>query len=218
MSTFGVAAPSLCTVCIVGVLLQLVTCSIAAGEASTGGRVLRGAANSSDVAGEAEAMVRAISSSLASLDAASSGAFVEEGYTSSGDNPSSAMENTSGVSGMAATIGKGNFSSTEISSMASDLRASSTSSSSLAANVYEHENWGGASQGIYGSTADLGRDWDNTISSLIIYPNWCITLYENSHYSGHWRRLCAGSSTWEIAYVGEEWNDRASSIQSSARR
>merc|ERR1711976_1154415 len=115
------------------------------------------------------------------------------GYTSSGDNPSSAMENTSGVSGMAATIGKGNFSSTEISSMASDLRASSTSSSSLAANVYEHENWGGASQGIYGSTADLGRDWDNTISSLIIYPNWCITLYENSHYSGHWRRLCARS-------------------------
>merc|ERR1711933_9455 len=137
-------------------------------------------------------------------------AFVEEGYTSGGgDSNVTAEGGTSGSSVTAMTVGRGNLSSAIASETAKTLLARSQSSYTLAATIYEHAYWGGAY---------MGDSWNDQLSSLTIYPNWCLTLYEHISYSGSWRRMCAGSSTWRISYVGDDWNDKVSSIRVSVRR
>merc|ERR1712151_1389560 len=146
-------------------------------------------------------------------------AIVEEGYTSGGgDSNVTAEGGTSGSSVTAMTVGRGNLSSAIASETANTLLARSQSSYTLAGIIYEHVNLGGAYRGIYGDIIWIGDAWNDKLSSLTIYPNWCLTLYEHINYDGSWRRLCAGSQTWDIAWIGDDWNDKVSSIRVSVRR
>jgi len=208
----------LSAVALAGLVMLLFGGSVAAAE---GAGALRGTTSGSDAVAEAADVAAVVdnsnSSVLPPLDDLE--AFVEEGYTSGGgDSNVTAEGGTSGSSVTAMTVGRGNLSSAIASETAKTLLARSQSSYTLAATIYEHAYWGGAYRGVYGDIYYIGDSWNDQLSSLTIYPNWCLTLYEHISYSGSWRRMCAGSSTWRISYVGDDWNDKVSSIRVSVRR
>ena len=78
-----------------------------------------------------------------------------------------------------------------------------------AGGLYLHGSYGGTAQevseGFYDMSAlVIGND---AISSLKAAPGWKITLFEHEHFQGAYRTF-----TGEALYVGDGWNDRASSV------
>jgi len=160
--------------------------------------MLRGAGNSSGASATPGAVAEFVAMANGTMPASEDpGASSEEGYTEGGDS-----SNSSGVGGA------GN----------STLQALSGSSSSLAATLYEDADFAGAYNDIYGAVDFLGWDWGDKASSLVVYPYWCVTLYEHPSYVGYWHRWCAGSSPYRITYVGDRLNDQASSVWVAANR
>jgi len=148
--------------------------------------------------------------------------FIEDGYTlvSGGADAIAAAANTSNDPGaMATSMGMGNMSSSMAAADPAAMQSfvQSQSAYSQSATLYQHANFEGSSYALHGDVANLGI-WNDVISSLVIYPNWCVTLYEHVNYAGSSRRMCAGSSAWKVSYVGGSWNDRISSLHSMARR
>jgi hypothetical protein len=76
--------------------------------------------------------------------------------------------------------------------------------------VFEHANFGGKAQslavGAYDEVSKLliGND---TISSLKVPPGLVVRLYEHWHFEGQFIDVKG-----DLMYVGDAWNDRASSI------
>jgi len=213
------ATPCRLVACIASLLLQLAACSeSASGEAVVGGGLLRGTAANGPPGAAAEAGMQSDEPLNPSVDEWQS--FMEDGYTERSDGAAAA--GTSSDLGLAMmTIGMGNSSSNSTAGLdaATMLSAArSQSASSLAGKIYQHANWEGYYMGVYGDIVSLGGEWNDKLSSLTIYPMWCLTLYEHVSFAGKWRRMCAGSSTWKISYVGASWNDLVSSIRVAPRR
>jgi hypothetical protein len=199
--------------CLASALAQLASSSDEVVAAAVGS--LRGTV--ADVASETNE-----TNLLALLDGATT-AFIEDGYTlrsGSADIIAAAASTSNDPGATAKSMGMGNMSNSiaAVDPAAMQTFAQSQSAYTLAATLYQHANFQGFHYEVHGDVASLGGAWNDVVSSLIIYPNWCVTIYEHVNFAGSWRRMCAGSSTWKVSYVGGEWNDRISSVQSSARR
>jgi len=89
----------------------------------------------------------------------------------------------------------------------------------LAASAYADEDFGGHVMAIgRGSISSLENLWNDRITSLIIYPQWCVRLFENTNFKGASRKYCAGNKWHRISNVGSSFNDKTSSIKAWARR
>jgi Peptidase inhibitor family I36 len=75
--------------------------------------------------------------------------------------------------------------------------------------AFEHTNFGGAQYPIRGSASigNLGRFWNDRISSLVCSRRCELTSFEHVNFRGR-------SQTWNgsVPFVGPFWNDRISSI------
>jgi len=81
--------------------------------------------------------------------------------------------------------------------------------------MYQHAQFGGAHRDVYGDISWVGDAWNDLISSLVVYPHWCVTLYEHINYGGKYKSYCAGNTVFRLSYVGSAVNDQVSSIRVS---
>ena len=82
--------------------------------------------------------------------------------------------------------------------------------------VYEHAQFQGRSQRLLPGEYDREHlaIGDDAISSLRVPIGWTVTLFEHAGLQGAFEQV-----TSDLAYVGNDFNDRASSLRSrSARR
>mmetsp|Transcript_54009 Transcript_54009/g.120839 ORF Transcript_54009/g.120839 Transcript_54009/m.120839 type:complete len:175 (-) Transcript_54009:221-745(-) len=115
-------------------------------------------------------------------------------------------------------MGIGNESNANTSSQPQILKITK-SAARWAATAFVNANFGGASLAIHrGSISNVGDLWNDEITSLIIYPQWCVRLFENTNFKGASRKYCAGNKWHRISNVGSSFNDKTSSIKAWARR
>merc|ERR1719277_2749273 len=71
----------------------------------------------------------------------------------------------------------------------------------------------GSRQEVYRNMPFVGSGMNDRPSSLFVYPHHCLSLYEHSNYQGrHWRH-CAGKTPLRLEYLGNDANDKVSSVR-----
>jgi len=83
----------------------------------------------------------------------------------------------------------------------------------VAGTVYQHAPPGGWGLKITSDLESLAGGYNDEISSLVVNPNWCMTLFEHGGYSGSSWDYCAGDAVNEVSWIGHDKNDRVSSIR-----
>jgi hypothetical protein len=73
---------------------------------------------------------------------------------------------------------------------------------------FEHGNYGGDSRLFTaGDVSRLEGGWNDIISSVVVFPDCRVTVWEHWDYNGNSKTFYS-SATW----IGDDWNDKISSL------
>lgn len=91
----------------------------------------------------------------------------------------------------------------------------STAMAQGACVIYEHEKFGGASFAFSptGQSRGYSRQWNDKVSSVRVQRGCTLTLYEDRDFRGASKQFRG-----DVAFVGRDWNDRASSSECDCGR
>jgi len=85
----------------------------------------------------------------------------------------------------------------------------------VCAVMYEDSNYSNHAYIIWGLNANstyVGDSWNDKVSSVYVAPGCQLTLYQDSNYQG-----LPQTYTQSAAFVGSEFNDKASSFKCTCR-